>query len=191
MRLKYWAKDKDYFITNYRPVFKLLLKQITRLLLLRLAIGLKCLGHEIFKYLVRKSFQNDEEWRLFYCDSRLVADLIKICISYQFFDLGKSNPVAPCKRDFFPFFKQVRGRVKPLLCGLLGTELNGLESWESGQSKIWIAMSQEEKKITLAFAHAVIQHTHKSLLENCLQLSKSIFLKSVLLKLTKKLFTSV
>ena len=40
LRLKYWAKDKDYFITNCRTV-KLLLKQITRLLLLRLAIGLK------------------------------------------------------------------------------------------------------------------------------------------------------
>ena len=32
---------------------------------------------------------------------------------------------------------------------------------------------------------------YKSLLENYLQLSKSIFFKSVLLKLTKNLFTSV
>ena len=37
---------------------------------------------------------------------------------------------------FFLSFKQVRGRVKPLLCGLLGTELNGLDNRESGQSKI-------------------------------------------------------
>lgn len=79
----------------------------------------------------------------------------------------------------FLFFKQVRGRVKPLVCGLLGTELSGLDNGESGQSKIWIAMSQEEKKINnIIFAHAVIQDTHKSLLENYLQLSKSVFFKS-------------
>ena len=66
----------------------------------------------------------------------LVAELIKICISYQFFELGKSNPVARCKREFFPFFKQVKGRVKPLLCGLLGTELSGLDNREPEQSKI-------------------------------------------------------
>ena len=89
----------------------------------------------------------------------------------------------------FLFFKQVRGRVKPLLCELLETELSGLDNRESGQLKIWVAMSQEEKKIT--FAHAVIQQIHKSLLENHLQLSKSIFFKSVLSKLTKNLFTSV
>ena len=48
---------------------------------------------------------------------------------------------------------------------------------------------REENNII--FAHAVIQNTHKSLLENYLQLSKSIFFKSVLLKLTKNPFTSV
>ena len=32
---------------------------------------LKCIWHEIFYYLIRKSFQNDEEWRLFYCDGFL------------------------------------------------------------------------------------------------------------------------
>ena len=36
-----------------------------------------------FYYLVRKSFQNDEEWRLFYCDSTLGCRVI------QDFDLCK------------------------------------------------------------------------------------------------------
>ena len=36
-----------------------------------------------FYYLVRKSFQNDEEWRLFYCDSTLGRRVI------QDFDLCK------------------------------------------------------------------------------------------------------
>ena len=36
-----------------------------------------------FNYLVRKSFQNDEEWRLFYCDSTLGCRVI------QDFDLCK------------------------------------------------------------------------------------------------------
>ena len=44
---------------------------------------LKCPWHEIFCYLVRKSFQNDEEWRLFYCDSTLGCRVI------QDFDLCK------------------------------------------------------------------------------------------------------
>ena len=48
--------------------------------------------------------------------------------------------------------------------------------------------TREENNII--FEHAEIQHTHKSLLENYLQLSKSTFFKSVLLKLTKNLFTS-
>ena len=38
----------------------------------------------------------------------LVAELIKICISYQFFDWGKSNPVAPCKRDFFRYLSKLK-----------------------------------------------------------------------------------
>ena len=38
---------------------------------------LKCPWHEIFYYLVRKSFQNDEEWRLFYFDSTLGYRVIK------------------------------------------------------------------------------------------------------------------
>ena len=37
---------------------------------------------------------------------------------------------------YFLLLKQVRGRVKPLLCRLLGTELNGLDNRESGQSKL-------------------------------------------------------
>ena len=36
-----------------------------------------------FYYLVRKNFQNDEEWRLFYCDSTLGRRVI------QDFDLCK------------------------------------------------------------------------------------------------------
>ena len=32
---------------------------------------LKCSWQEIFYYLIGKSIQNDEEWRLFYCDSTL------------------------------------------------------------------------------------------------------------------------
>ena len=27
-----------------------------------------------FYYLIRKCFENDEEWRLFYCDNNLVAE---------------------------------------------------------------------------------------------------------------------
>ena len=42
---------------------------------------IKCLWSEI--YLIRKSFQNDEEWRLFYCDSTLGCRVI------QEFDLCK------------------------------------------------------------------------------------------------------
>ena len=38
---------------------------------------LKCPWHEIFYYLVRKSFQNAEEWRLFYFDSTLGCRVIK------------------------------------------------------------------------------------------------------------------
>ena len=38
---------------------------------------LKCPWHEIFYYLIRKSFQNDEEWRLFYCDSTLGCRVIQ------------------------------------------------------------------------------------------------------------------
>ena len=44
---------------------------------------LKCMWHEIFYWLIRKSFQNDEEWRLFYCDSTLGCRVI------QDFDLCK------------------------------------------------------------------------------------------------------
>ena len=39
--------------------------------------SLKCLWHEMFCYLVRKSFQNDEEWHLFYCDSTLGCQVIQ------------------------------------------------------------------------------------------------------------------
>ena len=44
---------------------------------------LKCQWNEIFYYLIRKSFQNDKEWRLFYCDSTLG------CWVIQDFDLCK------------------------------------------------------------------------------------------------------
>ena len=37
---------------------------------------LKCLWNEMFYYLIRKSFRNDEEWRLFYCDSTLCCRVI-------------------------------------------------------------------------------------------------------------------
>ena len=46
-------------------------------------VCLKCLWNEIFYYLIRKSFQNDEEWRLFYCDSTFG------CWVIQDFDLCK------------------------------------------------------------------------------------------------------
>ena len=48
-------------------------------------VCLKCPWHEILYYLIRKSFQNDEEWRLFYCDSALGCRVI------QEFDLCKSD----------------------------------------------------------------------------------------------------
>ena len=34
-------------------------------------MSLKYLWNKIFCYLIRKSFQNDDEWRLFYCESTL------------------------------------------------------------------------------------------------------------------------
>ena len=40
---------------------------------------LKCLWSEIFYYLIWQSFQNDEEWRLFYCDSTLGCRVIDLC----------------------------------------------------------------------------------------------------------------
>ena len=43
----------------------------------------KCLWHEFFYHLVRKSFQNNEEWHLFYCDSTVGCRVI------QDFDLCK------------------------------------------------------------------------------------------------------
>ena len=39
--------------------------------------GLKCLWHKILYHVVWKSFQNDEEWRLFYCDSTLACRVIQ------------------------------------------------------------------------------------------------------------------
>ena len=38
---------------------------------------LKCIWHEIFYELTQKSFQNDEEWRLFYCDSTFGSRVIQ------------------------------------------------------------------------------------------------------------------
>ena len=38
---------------------------------------LKCIWHEIFYQLIWKSFQSDEEWSLFYCDSILVCRVIQ------------------------------------------------------------------------------------------------------------------
>ena len=52
------------------------------------------------------------------------------------FQPSKIESNGTLKARFFLFFKQVRGRVKPLVCGLLGTELSGLDNRESGQSKI-------------------------------------------------------
>ena len=38
---------------------------------------LKCLWNEIFYYHIRNNFQNDKEWRLFYCDSTLGCRVIQ------------------------------------------------------------------------------------------------------------------
>jgi len=50
---------------------------------LNLPVHLKCLWSEIFYYLIWRSFQNDEEWRLFYCDGALGCRVV------QDFDLWK------------------------------------------------------------------------------------------------------
>ena len=47
------------------------------------SILIKCLWNKFFYYLIRKSFENDKEWRLFYCDSTLGSRVI------QDFDLCK------------------------------------------------------------------------------------------------------
>ena len=39
--------------------------------------ALKCIWHEIFYYLIWKSFPSDEEWRLFYCDSTFGCRVIQ------------------------------------------------------------------------------------------------------------------
>ena len=47
------------------------------------SFDLKCPWHEIFYYLIGKSFQSDEEWRSFYCDSTLgcrVIQDVNLCI---------------------------------------------------------------------------------------------------------------
>ena len=54
---------------------------------------LKCLWHKIFYSLIRKSFQNDEEWRLFYCDSTLGYWVL------QDFDLRKLDNLWGHNRD--------------------------------------------------------------------------------------------
>ena len=54
-----------------RNIKDLRMSQILRKFALNNYIYLKCPWHEIFYYRVQKSFQNDEEWRLFYCDSTL------------------------------------------------------------------------------------------------------------------------
>jgi len=43
---------------------------------------LKCLRKETFYYLIWKSFQNDEEWRLFYCDSTLGCRVIQDFVGF-------------------------------------------------------------------------------------------------------------
>ena len=45
--------------------------------MLQQLVGLKCPWHDIFYYLIEKSFQNGEQWRLFYCDSTLGCRVIK------------------------------------------------------------------------------------------------------------------
>ena len=42
-----------------------------------LVLSSKCIWDEIFYYLIRKSFQNDEKWRLFYCDSTFGCRVIQ------------------------------------------------------------------------------------------------------------------
>ena len=44
------------------------------------------------------------------------------------FQLSKIESNGILKARLFLFFKQVRGRVKLLVCGLLGTELSGLDN---------------------------------------------------------------
>ena len=54
---------------------------------------LKCIWHKNFHKLIRKSFQNDEEWRLFYCDST------RGCRVIQDFDLCKLDDLCRRKVD--------------------------------------------------------------------------------------------
>ena len=51
------------------------------------------------------------------------------------FQPSKIESNGTLKARFFCSLSKLEG-VKPLLCGLLGTELNGLDNRESGQSKI-------------------------------------------------------
>ena len=45
----------------------------------------------IFLLYIRKSFQNDEEWRLYYCDSTLGCPVIQDLDLCKSDDLGRQN----------------------------------------------------------------------------------------------------
>ena len=59
---------------------------------------LKCIWHEIFYSLIRKSFQNDEEWCLFYCDSTFGCRPLFIVIALLVADHHKTWNIS---EDFF------------------------------------------------------------------------------------------
>ena len=75
LRLRWYDNSKSYIldigVLGFHVYHRFTFKQ------------LKCLWNEIFYYLIQKSFQNDKEWRLFYCDSTLG------CWVIQDFDLCK------------------------------------------------------------------------------------------------------
>ena len=51
----------------------------------------KCPWHEIFYYVIRKRFQNDEDWRLFYCDGTLGCRVIQDFDLCKLHDLWRHN----------------------------------------------------------------------------------------------------
>ena len=53
--------------------------------------SLKCIWHEIIYLLIRKSFQSDEEWWLFYCNSSLACRVIQDIGSCKLEDLWHHN----------------------------------------------------------------------------------------------------
>ena len=52
---------------------------------------LNCIWHKMFYYLIRKNFQNDEEWRLFHCNSILGCRFIQDFNLCKLEDLWRHN----------------------------------------------------------------------------------------------------